>query len=88
MFACLSITCLSTFIIHLFVSSDNPLIRIFFNHCTTEYSYGGNDNVTKVILSGGGTVIYTYDNGDRVIMKCYEEKIDNLWIVEDLLYDK
>ena len=32
LFACLSIACLATFIIHLFVSSDNPLIRIFFNN--------------------------------------------------------
>ena len=58
LFACLSIARLAAFIIHLFVSSDNPLIRIFF-----------------IVLPGGGTVTYTYDNDYRVISETHEEKM-------------
>ena len=57
LFVCLSIARLSAFIIHLYVSSDNPLIRIFF-----------------IVLPGGGTVTYTYDNDYRVISETHEEK--------------
>ena len=57
MFVYLSVTRPSVFIIHLFVNSDNPLIRILF-----------------IVFPEGGTVTYAYDNDDRVIMECHEEK--------------